>query len=476
MAIFGVTHDEEGNTLQQLAINRKVSIGLPAGDGRRAPKKLDHFLISTKNSSGEWIEDKELTEELRTDDNPLRSLDVVLLSDDIEEVFKTELAWWSASEKKCHGDGKAALRSASIVPNAENDFPNERWIPWPGCGFNCPDLEGTKCKPSGQLYFMFPERPVLGSVCAYFTTSYKTIRQIVSSLQTIKDVTGNRLKGIPLKMVLRPGKTQYKDKQGKAQRSNAFFVNIEFQSEDYKRLVSSLLEESLFYEKSQSLQEKKVAGLLGPAGTKKVEVLDLTEEEQAEIVHPEFYSPEEVEQMSEPANPADDFEVPFKKSCDQLKLSKARRDMLMAQYAGNDLDLLLNFLAEFIKYCANLKPKQKQINAWIDKGSSNPQWLWKHLDEMKAIEAAKEEPKAKKQECCDQPHPGMTHKQFEKALKSQPQMKGSTEPAVGREDEGVMGNTPKAAEEPPHPAEEEKKEEKPTVTDEQQKAGSPWAF
>jgi len=446
---------------------------LPAGDGRRAPKKLDHFLISTKNTSGEWIEDKELTDELRTDDNPLRSLDVVLLSDDSEEVFKTELAWWSASEKKCHGDGKAALRSASIVPNAEKDFPNERWIPWPGCGFNCPDLEGTKCKPSGQLYFMFPARPVLGSVCAYFTTSYKTIRQIVSSLQTIKDVTGNRLKGIPLKMVLRPGKTQYKDKQGKAQRSNAFFVNIEFQSEDYKRLVSNLLDESLSYERSQTLQERKLAGLLGPPlvgpGTKKVEVMDLTEEEQAGIRHPEFYSPEEVERMSEPADPADDFEVPFKKSCDQLKLSKARRDMLMAQYAGNDLDLLLNFLAEFIKYCSQLKPKQKQINAWIDKGSSNPEWLWKHLDSALETEATKEEPKAEpkakkenppKQECCDQPHPGMTHEQFVEALKSQPQMEGSTDPS----------------DDPPHPAEEEKKEEKPTVTDEQQKAGSPWAF
>jgi len=447
MAIFGFTHDEQGNTLQQLAINRKVSIGLPAGDGRRAPKKLDHFLISTKNASGDWVEDKELTEELRTDDNPLRSLDVVLLSDDIEEVFKTELAWWSASEKKCHGDGRSATRSSSIVPDAEKDFPGERWIPWQGCGFKCPDLEGTKCKPSGQLHFMFPERPVLGSVCAYFTTSYKTIRQIVSSLQTIKDVTGARLKGIPLKMVLRPGRTQYKDKQGKAQRSNAFFVNIEFQSEDYKRLVSSLLEESLFYERSQSLQERKLAGLLGPAGAKKVEVLDLTEEEQADIVHPEFYNPEEAEQ--EPANPEDDFEVPFKKSCDQLKLSKARRDMLMAQYAGSDLDQLLSFLTEFIKYCSILKPKQKDINSWIDKGSSNPAWLWNFLDS--AVE--KQNAKAKK-----------------KDLSAKPKSSGFS-----------AGFESSAEEEPPHPAEEEKKEaepkkEEPTVSDEQLKAGNPWSF
>jgi hypothetical protein len=292
---------------------------------------------------------------------------------------------------------------------------------------------------------MFPERPVLGSVCAYFTTSYKTIRQIVSSLQTIKDVTRNRLKGIPLKMVLRPGKTQYKDKDGKAQRSNAFFVNIEFQSDDYKQLMTSLLEESLFYERSQTLQERNLAGFLGPAGTKKIEVVDLTEEEQADIVHPEFYSPEEAEQ--EPANPEDDFEAPFKKSCDQLKLSKARRDMLMAQYAGNDLDLLLSFLTELTGYCAKLKPKQKDINSWIDKGSSNPAWLWKHLES--ALE--KQEEKASR-----------------KAAKKNPEPAAEPQSAA-------------AEEEPPHPAEEEKKEaapkkEEPTVTDEQQKAGNPWSF
>ncbi len=456
MAILGVTHDEQGNTLQQLAINRKVSIGLPAGDGRRAPQKLDHFLISTKSVSGDWVEDQELTEELKPDDNPLRSLDIVLLSDDIEEVFKTELAWWSATEKKCHGDGRTATRSTSIVPNAEKDFPGERWIPWKGCGFNCPDLEGTKCKPSGQLYFMFPERPVLGSVCAYFTTSYKTIRQIVSSLQTIKDVTGGRLKGIPLKMVLRPGRTQYKDKSGKSQRSNAFFVNLEFQSDDYKRLMTSLLEESLFYERSKTLQERTLAGLLGPAGSKKVEVLDLTEEEKAGIVHPEFYSPEEVGRMSEPAVPADDFEAPFKKHCDQLKLSKARRDMLMAQYAGNDLDLLLSFLTEFTVYCSKLKPKQKDLNAWIDKGSSNPAWLWNFLDSAVEKQGAKakkkEEPPAKKK------------------------------PAAEKVSHSAGFESVESEEEPPHPAEEEKekkeepKKETPTVTDEQQAAGNPWSF
>ena len=124
---------------------------------------------------------------------------------------------------------------------------------------------------------------------------------------------------------------------------------------------------------------------------------------------------------------------------------------------GNDLDLLLNFLAEFIKYCSQLKPKQKQINAWIDKGSSNPQWLWKHLDSALETEVTKEEPKAEA-----------------KAEKKDPpaeKTEAAAEPKSAAAEEEAL-----RAEQPPHPAEEEKKEEKPTVTDEQQKAGSPWAF
>lgn len=399
MAILGVTHDEQGNPLQRLAISRKVSIGLPAGEGgRRAPQKLDHFRITVKDATGNWIEDEELREQIEENrkpkekGKPLRSIDIILLSDDIEEAFPTQRAWWSASEKRCYGDGKTAYRSSNAIPGADKEFPGQRWIPWPNCGPECPEVKNGHCKPSGRLHFMLPERPVLGSVCIYNTTSYQTVGNIFSSLLQIKDIAKGRLKGILLKMVLSSGKTTYKDKGGKPHSSNAFFVNIDFISDDHKRLISSLVEESLLYEKSILLQEKKVAGLIGPKKVAYTEVEELPEQEEAQILHPEFYTKGEEE--AAPQDPTDDFHEDFNEHCDRLKLSKVKRDMLLAQYAGEDLDSLLRFLSKFTEYCDKLKPKKGQMNSWLDKGAANPAWLWEYLDSE--IEAKKKKPPEEK--------------------------------------------------------------------------------
>ena len=297
--IIGLTHDEELKPRQRLAIGWKVAIGLPASGARNHPEKLDHFHIVAKSGRGEWTEDEGLARTLtekydtRPDTNSgqpkLREFDVIFLSDDIDEVFQTELAWWSASEKKCSGDGRAARRSLGALSEAarRKHDPGERFVPWSPCGDECEDRIAGRCKPNGMLYFVFADKPVIGSVAFYATTSRRSILQIQSSLLQIRDITGGKLRGIPLKMVLRPGKVRFQGPGGSMTNSVAFFVNIEFRKDDYDSTIRGLLTESGRHDKAIL---EVGAGDKQPSSAHDVmEVERLPEDEQASVMAPEFY-------------------------------------------------------------------------------------------------------------------------------------------------------------------------------------------
>src|SRR6267142_1469649 len=169
--ILGLTHQEDGTPIQRLTVAYRVSIGLPADGNRNYPQKLDHFRITTKDTTGEWKDDAPLYEKLRqtympevsTDTGPrrahLREFDIVFLSNDIDEILHTELAWWAASEKKCSGNGRDAVRSVTALdPKQRAELAStERYIDWHPCGDACPDLQEGRCKPSAGLFFIFKD-------------------------------------------------------------------------------------------------------------------------------------------------------------------------------------------------------------------------------------------------------------------------------------------------------------------------------
>ena len=119
MAIFGLTVSETGESLQRLAVTTKVAIGevKDLGNGKTRPEKLDHFVFLRKDAKLEWDEDPELMKHYRS---ACRSFSVILLDDDPENVFRTELAWWSKTEKKCWGDGRNATRRTEKAPHGED--------------------------------------------------------------------------------------------------------------------------------------------------------------------------------------------------------------------------------------------------------------------------------------------------------------------------------------------------------------------
>lgn len=410
--IYGVTHNTDGTPRKQLAIGIKVAIGEPAKEGRNYPTKLDHFVITTKNPKGEWIEDKALTEELQEHHSPaiedgvyapLREFDVVFLSNDIEEVFKTEFAWWTKTEKKCHGNGQTAMRRASEADDETREaFPGQDWVPWSPCGPGCPELAATKCKPSGKLFFILADRPRIGSVCVYYTTSYQSVRQIHASLLQIQDFTSGRLRGIPLKMVIRPGKTTYTDAKGVRKTSHAFFVHIEFRHEDREKLIPSLLAESVRYEASIEKARSVTPAIrqLGPA------VAELPEQEEGDILGHEFYVPEggvnETETGTSGTEPAagegDGSATDEMKKVDglikALGLNAAKKEMLLSQ-AGGDIERALAFLTKLQEEVKRLNATADHVSQWFEKGVANPSWLFETLKDMKPFKP-KQEQKAEK--------------------------------------------------------------------------------
>lgn len=269
--IIGVTHDQDGRVVQRLSVSTKVSIGLPPNGDRNHPTKLDHFafLRKKKTSRGvEWEPDPELAEHYGTE---CRELHIMLIDDDIENVFPSSYAWWTATERKCWGDGTSATRRTAEKPGGG---------PWTPCGTACPELASGVCKPSGDLRFVLADFPRLGSVCRIHTSSYRSIRQIHSALQEIQTFTGGRLAGITGKLVVRPEEITYFDRKEKRKKTTSVWVlSLEVEGEDMRKLIANLTENARLFAETRKL--------LGPGG-KVVEVVE-DEQEQAPEINGEFY-------------------------------------------------------------------------------------------------------------------------------------------------------------------------------------------
>jgi hypothetical protein len=269
--IIGVTHDQDGRVVQRLSVSTKVSIGLPPNGDRNHPTKLDHFVFLRKRKSANrvgWEVDPELTEHYGAE---CRELHIMLIDDDIENVFPSSYAWWTATERKCWGDGTSATRRTAEKPGGQ---------PWNTCGSGCPELTAGQCKPGGDLRFVLADFPRLGSVCRIHTCSYRSIRQIHSALQEIQTFTGGRLAGITAQLTVRPEEATYFDRKEKRKKTSSIWaLSLEVEGEDMQKLIANLTENARLFAETRKL--------LGSSG-KVLEVVE-DEQEQAPEVAAEFY-------------------------------------------------------------------------------------------------------------------------------------------------------------------------------------------
>ena len=195
----------------------------------------------------------------------------MLIDDDIENVFPSSYAWWTATERKCWGDGTSATRRTAEKPGG---------VPWTTCGTGCQELGSGQCKPSGDLRFVLADFPRLGSVCRIHTCSYRSIRQIHSALQEIQTFTGGRLSGITAKLTIRPEEATYVDRKEKRKKTSSIWaLSLEVEGDDMQKLIANLTENARLFAESRKL--------LGSNG-KVLEVVE-DEQEQAPEVAAEFY-------------------------------------------------------------------------------------------------------------------------------------------------------------------------------------------
>lgn len=179
------------------------------GQKHRAPVKFDHFAITTleKDNKDNFIIDADIMSELG---GKPKALDILLLSDDIDNNFMTSYAMYSGQKCQCRGDGEIATRRYTKDDKGkELASPEYREIK---CDTEtCPFFQESivrnkkqppKCKPSGILSVMLPQTKKIGGVYKFRTTSWNTVINIISSLEAIKLITGGVLFGIPLKMEL----------------------------------------------------------------------------------------------------------------------------------------------------------------------------------------------------------------------------------------------------------------------------------
>lgn len=189
-----------------LTEGRKIKTG-GLGDSRpksgggtfRLPVKYDHFVVTktTRDAKGDFEIDKLVMAALPKDaDGQVRSIPIVLHSDNIDEVFPTSYGLYSGKKLLCHGDGKEATRYELDKATGLRSKEGKK-IP---CV--CPYLNaksGPVCKPHGTLHcsIALPNLAVAGSVDKWRTTSIISINRMIGSLNQIKQTFGT-LVGVPL--------------------------------------------------------------------------------------------------------------------------------------------------------------------------------------------------------------------------------------------------------------------------------------
>jgi hypothetical protein len=164
-----------------------------ATQGYRIPTKWDHFKIGSmlKDENGEVIIDEELTAIIGEN---CKELDISLCFDIPALNIPNFYAFFKASKLQCRGNGKKAYRR-----NEEGELDEIK------CDRkNCQFAKEKKCKPYAKLSVILEGANRVGGVFVLRTTSYNSIRNLISSMAFISNATGGILAGLPLKLRLMP--------------------------------------------------------------------------------------------------------------------------------------------------------------------------------------------------------------------------------------------------------------------------------
>ena len=185
-----------------------------AGNKFRLPTKDDHFTITTLERDGndDFKVDMRIMKELG--ENP-KELRIMLIYDDIDQNFPTRYARYFGTKCVCSGNGERAR----LINDKTGEIKEIACDP-----SACPHIKERRCKINGTLNCLLENTNTLGGVYKFRTTSYHSVKQILSSLLFIQRMTGGTLAGIPLFLTLSPKHVSPDNTKG----LTVYVVNIEY--------------------------------------------------------------------------------------------------------------------------------------------------------------------------------------------------------------------------------------------------------
>ncbi len=175
-------------------------------------------------------------------------IDVVFLKDN---PFDAAYQMWSKSELKCKGDGLLAMRvvtlavtphekelAAAAIKDGQKHFLLD--VCWTnGCPF-----AGKDCMVGADLTFQLARNIRVGGTAYFHTTSVVSASRIFSSLHAISALTGGRLAMVPMKMIVRPWRSNHD-----GQPSTQHAISLEFRAQDVESLMTNLIQQAANFRK-----------------------------------------------------------------------------------------------------------------------------------------------------------------------------------------------------------------------------------
>jgi len=192
----------------------KIKIGgkgpVQQGKNWRAPKKWDHFVVTTmsRDAAGDLMPDVDLMKALVAQgyadekDGKIRRLPVSLLSNNIEDVIQASYVWYNGKKVAARSDGVTLTKfhdgKNPIVPPVE--------VPWDASFLDKVDGKGNKYFKMHLTFncIVRVKNARWGGVYKLRTTSVITASKLLGSLLEIKNLMSGVLRGLPLELVLTP--------------------------------------------------------------------------------------------------------------------------------------------------------------------------------------------------------------------------------------------------------------------------------
>lgn len=180
-----------------------------AGGKYRVPVKYDHFVVTTlyRGDDGRLRPDEALMASLAEHadaDGKVRSLPITLLSNDVEDVLQVAYLMYDGKKLAAKSDGETLTKYADL--NTRQWLPEPVSMPW---NPEWADLKDKKGHPLFKLHctmnVVIASRVAKwGGFYKFRTTSRITADQLYGSLVQLRQLTGGILRGLPLRLVVRP--------------------------------------------------------------------------------------------------------------------------------------------------------------------------------------------------------------------------------------------------------------------------------